>query len=144
MAAPAAAATLTSFTCTTGINLPFYNHRGIRQLTGLDLSEAMLDQARAKAQLISSYEPVKFVCGDAEALPFADNTFDTVVDTFSLCVYTDPVKALQEMARVVKPGAQLHCGVRQSAQAVSLQCCQHSVLLVVYPGRSRCIEMSGF
>ena len=88
-----------------GINLPFYNHRVIRQLTGLDLSEAMLDQARAKARLISSYEPVRFVQGDSQALPFDDNSFDSVVDTFSLCVYTDPVKALQEMARVVKPGA---------------------------------------
>jgi methyltransferase OMS1, mitochondrial len=40
--------------------------------------------------------------GDAVALPFADEQFDTVVDTFSLCVYADPAAALGEMARVVR------------------------------------------
>jgi len=40
---------------------------------------------------------------DAHALPFPDNSFDTVVDTFGLCSIEDPVKAVQEMQRVCKP-----------------------------------------
>lgn len=64
----------------------------------------MLEQARSKAKMMLSAPQIQFVQGDAEKLPFEDSSFDTVVDTFSLCVYQDPVRALAEMARVAKPG----------------------------------------
>ena len=41
--------------------------------------------------------------GSVEALDQPSSSFDCIVDTFSLCVYPDPVQALREMARVVKP-----------------------------------------
>ena len=45
--------------------------------------------------------------GNVESLPFEDDTFDSVVSTFSLCVFDHPGKALREMARVLKGGGQM-------------------------------------
>lgn len=69
----------------------------------LDLSQGMLSQAQQKVAVA----PTTFVQGDVQQLPFPDNSFDTVVDTFSLCVYPDASRATQEMFRVLKPGARL-------------------------------------
>ncbi len=47
------------------------------------------------------------VAGDVECLPFGSNSFDCVVDTFSLCVFPKPLEALKELARVLAPGGKL-------------------------------------
>lgn len=82
----------------TGRNLPYYP-AGCR-IVGVDLSSGMLDRARRKA---SRRRRVRLARMDTEALAFADATFDTVVDSLTLCTYPDPVGALHEMARVCRP-----------------------------------------
>ena len=99
----------------TGINLPFYNYRQVETLTALDISAGMLAQAKLKLDSILEADRVSLVQGTVEAMPFDSDSFDSVVDTFSLCVYSDPVKALKEMARVVKPGSRLAVSVVVSA-----------------------------
>jgi ubiquinone/menaquinone biosynthesis C-methylase UbiE len=100
----------------TGLNLPGYDAKRVTSLTAVDISEGMLTQARKRAQGLGSMtdattketttaflSAVRFAVADAEALPFPDNSFDCVVDTFSLCVFANPEAALKEVARVLKP-----------------------------------------
>lgn len=51
--------------------------------------------------------PARLVAAPAEALPFPDDTFDTAVATLVLCTVPDPVAAIAELARVLKPGGRL-------------------------------------
>lgn len=86
----------------TGKNMPFY-HKGW-QITALDLSPRMLEQAKRRAE--SEHVEVDLLLGDAQALPFADDSFDTVIATFVFCSVPDPVQGLREAARVLVPGGQ--------------------------------------
>jgi ubiquinone/menaquinone biosynthesis C-methylase UbiE len=77
----------------TGLNLGKYPHDV--KLTGIDLSEEMLGIARSRAQELG--RSVDLQQGDAHALPFADDAFDTVVCTFGLCAIPNLEAALDEM-----------------------------------------------
>jgi methyltransferase OMS1, mitochondrial len=70
-----------------------------------DSSDKMLAQARKKIQSIEKDGRPKFACrvSDCSTLKdFPDDCFDTVVDTFGLCSYQDPIQVLKEMKRVCK------------------------------------------
>jgi ubiquinone/menaquinone biosynthesis C-methylase UbiE len=67
---------------------------------GLDQSIHQLEKAWAK---FGKHGPVKFYRGDAERLPFRDNVFDVVWSSGSIEYWPNPVEALQECRRVVKP-----------------------------------------
>ena len=87
----------------TGLNLPHYP-QGVH-LTGVEWSPAMLDIARDRARRLEIAADLRE--GDAQALDFADATFDTVVCTFSLCAIPDDRQAVAEMARVLRTGGLL-------------------------------------
>ncbi|MGH2820786.1 MAG: class I SAM-dependent methyltransferase [Actinomycetota bacterium] len=84
----------------TGLNLPLYPD-DVR-LTGLDLSPAMLDVARGRAEMLGRHVDLRE--GDAQDLPFPDSTFDAAVCTYSLCNIPDEALAIAEMKRVLRPG----------------------------------------
>ncbi|KAL0037982.1 hypothetical protein WJX79_008298 [Trebouxia sp. C0005] len=91
----------------TGINLRLYNRQQVQKLVGLDVSQGMLQQAQGKTHTDGQGLQVTFQQGDVECLPFGSNTFDCVVDTFSLCVFPKPLQAVKELARVLTPGGKL-------------------------------------
>ena len=87
----------------TGRNLPCYPEDAA--VTGIELSPAMLAIARQRAADLGRDADLRE--GDAEHLPFADASFDTVVCALSLCTIPHPAAAIGEMKRVLVPGGRL-------------------------------------
>lgn len=77
---------------------------GRHHVTGLDISRTMVELAVKNAA--TEGVEVSFQQGNASALPFADASFDFVVCRAAFKNFSEPVKAIQEMRRVLRPGAQ--------------------------------------
>ena len=84
----------------TGLNLAHYPPDV--PLTGIELSPAMLERARGRAADLGRHADLRV--GDATALEFPDDSFDTVVSTFTLCTIPDARAAVGEVRRVLRPG----------------------------------------
>lgn len=84
----------------SGLNLPYYGP-GVQRLYGLDPSEALL--AMTGKRVRGAHLPAELIHRGAEAIPLDDGSMDTVVTTFTLCSVTDPLQALREMRRVLRP-----------------------------------------
>ena len=84
----------------TGLNLPLYPWAC--QLTGIDLSQEMLDKAVERVQTLAMPN-VTLKVMDATSLDFGDNEFDKVLATYTISAVPEPVAVLKEMRRVVKP-----------------------------------------
>jgi ubiquinone/menaquinone biosynthesis C-methylase UbiE len=88
----------------SGLNLPFYT-RQVTKLYGIDPSRELLQMAKEKAAAVSF--PVELFNQEAERIPLAAASVDTVVVTWSLCSIANPAAALGEMRRVLKPSGTL-------------------------------------
>jgi len=87
----------------TGKNFPYYS--GVSDLTGIDIADKMLINARLRADKLGF--PVQLMEGDVQSLPFPDNSFDTAVATFVFCSVADPILGLKELGRVVRSGGEI-------------------------------------
>ncbi|MCW2570969.1 MAG: hypothetical protein JWO88_1027 [Frankiales bacterium] len=89
----------------TGHNLPFLPS-AVRSLRAVE--PAGLGVRLAGDRIASTTVPVQVVGLDGQALPLDDASADAVLCTWSLCTIPDPVAAVQEMRRVLRPGGRLH------------------------------------
>jgi phosphatidylethanolamine/phosphatidyl-N-methylethanolamine N-methyltransferase len=89
----------------TGLIFPYYAHS--LDVTGIDISAAML--ARARRKLASGAHPqiTALDIADIHALPHAGASFDSVSFPFVLTLVANPEKALSEAARVLRPGGEI-------------------------------------
>jgi len=85
----------------TGLDLPWLP--AAHSYVGLDLTAGMLVRARARGGALD----VTLVQGDSLALPFADAGFDLALLHLILAIVPDPVRALRETARILKPGGRV-------------------------------------
>ena len=103
----------------TGLELPMFEPHV--QITGIDLSEPMLDLARKRVARAGLANVKALRAMDAMALDFQDAHFDAVIAPFVLTVVPDAHRTLDEMARVVKPGGEIvlvnHIGAESGAMA---------------------------
>jgi ubiquinone/menaquinone biosynthesis C-methylase UbiE len=89
--------------CGTGENFPYL--RKATSITALDLSSEMVKEADRRRRQMGI--EIELMVGDAQELPFSDETFDHVVSAFSTCTFPDYVAAFREMRRVVKPDGRI-------------------------------------
>jgi ubiquinone/menaquinone biosynthesis C-methylase UbiE len=88
----------------SGLKLPLYGH-AVDRVCAIDTSIELLRLAYQRTA--DGVVPVSLLRASAEHLPFAEAAFDTIVMTWTLCSIVNPIAALIEMRRVLKPGGQL-------------------------------------
>lgn len=97
----------------TGISLPGYARAA--SLYGIDISDKILDKARERVKRYSLNNVEAIEVMDAEALTFEDSSFDVIVAQYVITAVPNPEKALDEFARVVRPGGEIVITTRLGA-----------------------------
>ena len=88
-----------------GLNQPHYDRAKVTSFSGIDPSGKLLDYAR-EAALERGWD-ADIRAGIGEAIPFEDESFDSVVSTYTLCSVSDQAQVLKELRRILKPGGKL-------------------------------------
>jgi ubiquinone/menaquinone biosynthesis C-methylase UbiE len=106
----------------SGLNLPLYTDR-VAEVIGIDPSLELLAIASRVSAGLS--KPIDLREGSAEALPFDESAFETVVSTWTLCSVPDVTRALSEARRVLAPGGRLLFGEHGLAPDAGVSRWQH-------------------
>lgn len=98
-------------------------------ITATDLNQPMLDHART----LPGGAGVRWQQADAQALPFADASFDAVVTAFGVMFFPDKPGAFREALRVLRPGGRFVFTVWNRLETIELQFLAHTAVAALYP-----------
>lgn len=101
---PLAAGVVLEVGAGSGLNIPFYGPH-VRKLYALEPSHELRRMAGSRARRAGF--AVEFLADRAETIPLAVASVDTVVTTWTLCTIADPVRALAQIQRVLRPDGRL-------------------------------------
>lgn len=88
----------------TGLDVPFFPPQ--RNITGIDISDGMIEKARAR---VADYDgEIELRQMDVHEMPFEDGSFDQVFTSCTFCSVPRPIEGLKALRRVLKPGGELH------------------------------------
>jgi phosphatidylethanolamine/phosphatidyl-N-methylethanolamine N-methyltransferase len=124
----------------TGISLPQYASH--LRIFGTDISEAMLRKAKRRVDDLGLKNVEGLAVMDAENLEFSDNSFDVVMAQYVVTAVPNPEAALDEFARVLRPGGELIILTRVSADAGMRRFIEHRLQPVVRPLGFRTAEFA--
>ncbi len=88
-----------------GLNQKFYDPQKVTSFSGIDPGGKLLEYANSAAREKGWEADIRQ--GVGENIPFGDDSFDTVVCTYTLCSVDDQAQVLKEMRRILKPGGKL-------------------------------------
>ncbi len=94
---------------TNTTDMALITHKTIKpkRITGIDISEGMMQYGRIKIADKGLSDQIQLITGDSTAIPFEDQSFDAVMVAFGVRNFANPEKGLSEIYRVLKPGCKL-------------------------------------
>ncbi len=109
----------------SGLNFDYYNFDKVTEVVGVDPAVSSVAMAKSRAAKFNS--KISFIEASAEVIDLESLTFDSVVIGYSLCTIPDPLKALSEARRLLKPDGSLFFMEHGLAPEPNIQKWQHRI-----------------
>ncbi len=130
-------------TGTADVALLTYKMLQPQKITGIDISDGMLELGRKKVAKLKLSNKIELLNGDSETINFADNSFDAITVAFGVRNFEHLEKGIGEMLRVLKPGGKLVVLEFSKPKQVAFKGLYNLYMNKVAPGFGKLIAKNG-